>query len=64
METLSYETAARFGMISSLLLFVAMFIAVLVYVLFFAGADKLEEAQRKALDLDTGNGHTNLRGRA
>jgi len=60
MDTLTYETVARFSMVSSLLLFVTLFVAIVVYVVFFANRDRLERAQREALDL--GNDSKKLRG--
>ena len=51
MESLTYETVARFGLISSLLICMATFTAVLIYVFGIASRDKLEAAQRSALDL-------------
>ncbi len=51
METLTYEAVARFGMVSSLLLFIALFVAVIVYVFYFASRERLDEAQRRALDI-------------
>jgi hypothetical protein len=60
MDTLTYDTVARISMVSSLLLFVTMFAAIVIYVVFFANRDKLERAQRNALDL--GNDSTNIGG--
>lgn len=51
MENLTYETVARFGVTSSLLICMATFIAVLIYVFGIASRDKLDAAQRTALDL-------------
>lgn len=55
MEALTYETVARFALVSSLLLFIALFIAVLVYVFGIASSDRLDAAQRSALDLGPEN---------
>lgn len=55
METLTYETVARFSLVSSLLLFIAFFIAVLVYVYGVASRDRFEADQRAALDLGPDN---------
>ena len=52
METLTYAAVARFGMVTSLLLFVAMFVAIVVYVFFFTNRKKLDEEQRRALDIE------------
>ncbi len=49
---MSYETVATFSQVTSLLLFIAMFAAVLVYALWPANGQKFEAAQRSALDLD------------
>lgn len=51
METLNYDAVARFCMVTSLLLFIALFLFVLVYVFRLASRDRLEQAQRSALDL-------------
>lgn len=54
---LTYDTVARFCMVASLLLFVAMFAGVLVYVFLFASKERLQRAQESALDL--GQDHSN-----
>lgn len=51
MDTLTYDTVARLCMVGSLLLFIAMFLFVLFYVFRLASGDRLEQAQRSALDL-------------
>jgi cbb3-type cytochrome oxidase subunit 3 len=48
---LTYETVARLGVTSSLIICMATFIAVLIYTFGIASRDKLEAAQRSALDL-------------
>jgi cbb3-type cytochrome oxidase subunit 3 len=63
MESLTYESVARFGVTSSLLLFIAMFVGVLIYVFFIARRDTLDAAQRRALDLDQGSDPIKGRGR-
>jgi cytochrome c oxidase cbb3-type subunit 4 len=49
---MSYETVASISQVTSLLMFVGMFAAVLVYALWPANGRRFEEAQRSALDLD------------
>jgi cytochrome c oxidase cbb3-type subunit 4 len=44
---------ARFSQVTSLLLFVAMFGGVLAYALWPSNGRRFDEAQRKALDLDS-----------
>ena len=51
MDSLTYDTVAGFSMVASLLLFIALFLAVLAYVFLVASRDRLEQAQRDALDL-------------
>ncbi len=51
MDSLTYETVARFGLVSSLLVFMAIFIGVVIYVFFFTDRKKIDRAQRRALDL-------------
>ena len=51
MDTLTYDAVASFCMVASLLLFMALFLGVLVYVFRIASRDGLEQAQRTALDL-------------
>ncbi len=57
MDWLTYDNIARVCMVSSLLLFFALFTGVLAYVLGFAKRDALEKAQRDALDLDKNGTH-------
>jgi cytochrome c oxidase cbb3-type subunit IV len=49
---MTYETVATFSQVTSLLLFIAMFVAVLIYALWPRNRKRFEEAQRRALDLD------------
>jgi cbb3-type cytochrome oxidase subunit 3 len=51
MDMLTYDTVARFSMVASLLLFIGLFLFVLFYVFRIASRDRLEAAQRSALDL-------------
>jgi len=52
---MTYDTVATYSQVSSLLLFIGLFLAVVIYVLLPKTKDKLERAQRRALDLDTPN---------
>ena len=49
---MTYETIAALSQVTSLLLFVAMFVAVLVYALWPKNGGRFDAAQRRALDLD------------
>ncbi len=49
---MTYETIATFSQVTSLLMFVAMFAAVLAYALWPKNGRRFEAAQRRALDLD------------
>lgn len=49
---MSYETIATLSQVTSLLLFIAMFAAVLAYALWPRNGPRFEQAQRRALDLD------------
>ena len=49
---MTYETVASFSQAISLLLFMAMFVAVLAYALWPKNRARFEAAQRRALDLD------------
>ena len=48
---MTYETVASFSQVTSLLMFIAMFIVVLAYALWPANGRKFDEIQRRALDL-------------
>jgi cbb3-type cytochrome oxidase subunit 3 len=48
---MSYETVASFSQVTSLLMFAAMFIAVVAYALWPTNGPRFERAQRRALDL-------------
>lgn len=52
---MSYDTVATFSQVASLLLFLAMFIGVIIYAFWPGNRKRFEEAQRKALDLDSEN---------
>lgn len=49
---MSYDTVATISQVTSLLMFIAMFIAVVAYALWPNNGMKFEQAQRRALDLD------------
>jgi cbb3-type cytochrome oxidase subunit 3 len=49
---MSYDTVASISQITSLLMFVVMFLAVLAYALWPKNGPRFEEAQRRALDLE------------
>ncbi|MDX2158377.1 MAG: cbb3-type cytochrome c oxidase subunit 3 [Hyphomicrobiaceae bacterium] len=49
---MSYQTVASFSQVTSLLMFVAMFLGVVIYALWPANGPRFEAAQRRALDLD------------
>ena len=55
---MSYDTIATISQVTSLLLFIAMFAAVLIYALWPTNRARFETVQRRALDLPndtTGN---------
>jgi cytochrome c oxidase cbb3-type subunit 4 len=49
---MTYDTIATYSQVISLLLFIAMFVAVVAYALWPRNRKRFEEAQRRALDLD------------
>jgi cbb3-type cytochrome oxidase subunit 3 len=49
---MTYDTVATISQVTSLLMFIAMFIGVLAYALWPANGPRFDEAQRSALDLD------------
>ena len=49
---MSYQTVASISQVASLLMFVAIFLAVLAYALWPSNGARFEEAQRQALELD------------
>ena len=51
---MTYDTIATLSQVISLLMFVAMFMAVLAYALWPSNRPRFEEAQRRALDLEPG----------
>jgi cbb3-type cytochrome oxidase subunit 3 len=53
---MTYETVAAISQTAVLILFIAMFIIVLGYVFRPSNRDRLETAQRQALDLESNPG--------
>ncbi|MGF1651395.1 MAG: cbb3-type cytochrome c oxidase subunit 3 [Hyphomicrobiaceae bacterium] len=49
---MNYDTIASISQVTSLLLFIAMFLAVLAYVFWPGNKQRFDEVQRRALDLD------------
>lgn len=49
---MTYSTVATISQVTSLLMFIAMFAAVLVYALKPANAQRFDDIQRRSLDLD------------
>jgi cytochrome c oxidase cbb3-type subunit 4 len=58
---MTYDTAATWSQVTSLLLFLAMFLAVLAYAFWPRNRARFEAAQRRALDLEPNS--ANDRGR-
>jgi cytochrome c oxidase cbb3-type subunit 4 len=52
---MGYEAVATVSQVLSLLLFLGLFLAVLVYALRPKNAKRFEDAQRRALDLEQAN---------
>ena len=59
---MTYDTVATLSQVVSLLMFIAMFVAVLAYALWPSNKRRFEAAQRRALDLKPGS--STDRGRA
>ncbi|MBV1693017.1 MAG: CcoQ/FixQ family Cbb3-type cytochrome c oxidase assembly chaperone [Hyphomicrobiales bacterium] len=53
---MTYETIATFSQVTSLLMFIAMFLAVLVYALWPANKARFDAIQKRALGLDQQDG--------
>jgi len=49
---MGYDTVATISQVTSLLMFIAMFVAVLAYALWPRNGARFDAAQRRALDLD------------
>ena len=54
---MTYETIATISQVTSLLMFIAMFAAVLAYALWPRNGPRFEAAQRRALDLGRSPGN-------
>ncbi len=52
---MSYETVATVSQVTSLILFIGMFLVVLAYALWPSNGKRFEQAQVRALDLDGKN---------
>ena len=50
---MTYDTVATISQVTSLLLFIALFVVVLAYVFWPRNGERLEAAARQALDLAT-----------
>ena len=50
---MTYDTIATISQVTSLLLFIGMFVAVIAYALWPKNAARFDTAQRRALDLET-----------
>ena len=59
---MSYDIVATLSQVISLLMFVAMFLAVIVYALWPGNQPRFEAAQRRALDLKAGSSADGGRG--
>jgi cytochrome c oxidase cbb3-type subunit IV len=51
---MTYQTVASISQVASLLMFIAMFVAVVAYALWPSNGPRFEDAQKRALDLDSG----------
>ena len=60
---MTYETIATISQVTSLLMFIAMFVAVLIFALRPSNGPRFEAAQRRALDLEATRTGTATRGR-
>jgi cytochrome c oxidase cbb3-type subunit 4 len=49
---MTYDTVATLSQVTSLLLFIGIFLAVVAYAFWPKNGPRFEEAQRRALDLD------------
>jgi cbb3-type cytochrome oxidase subunit 3 len=55
---MTYDTVATLSQVASLLMFIAMFAAVLVYALKPSNRARFDQAQRQALDLEPARNET------
>ncbi len=58
---MTYQVIATYSQVTSLLMFIAMFLGVLAYALWPSNGNRFEKLQRQALDLDKSD--TRMRGR-
>lgn len=49
---MDYDTVATFSQVTSLLMFITLFLGVLVYVFWPGNKKRFDEIQKRALDLD------------
>lgn len=56
---MSYDTIATISQVSSLMIFIALFLGVIFYALWPRNGPRFEAAQRRALDLDTSKDRNN-----
>lgn len=49
---MTYQVIATYSQVTSLLMFIAMFLGVLAYALWPSNGERFDAAQRQALDLD------------
>ncbi len=59
---MTYDQVATISQVTSLLLFVTMFLAVLAYALWPSNGPRFDKLQRQALDLDKDKASDNARG--
>lgn len=52
---MTYDTVATWSQVTSLLMFIGMFVGVLVYTFWPRNRERFEHAQRQALDLGDSN---------
>jgi cbb3-type cytochrome oxidase subunit 3 len=55
---MTYNTVATISQVTSLLMFIAMFAAVLIYALRPANGKRFDDIQRQSLDLDKPDRHS------
>jgi cytochrome c oxidase cbb3-type subunit 4 len=59
---MTYDQVATISQVTSLLMFVSMFLAVLAYALWPSNGPRFDRLQRQALDLDKSQGSDKERG--
>ncbi len=60
---MSYDVVATFSQVTSLLMFMAMFFAVLAYALWPGNKKRFDDAQKRALDLEAVRSDDTVRAR-